>query len=675
MKQRDIRQQEIENDRAALRALLVNTVQETPCPENLSGRALRSLIREEPQRRMLPIKTLATLSACLVVGLVTLGMLLQNGSLNLGEGALSTPESAAVPAPMAADSPDPVADLPKALDAGTGETLQRATSVEEIAGWLSSDQPETALPRATTGGRSAMDAGAGGEAAGAVSGALPQVTGIGEADLLAANEKILCFVGSGTQSRAQTTLYLVDRASMVVTAVVPLETAFSGELLLSGNTLGVLTTHNDFIESAPGAATPVDPTPGALPTKGTTLQLYDITDPAAPAVIRTFSQEGEYLSARLSENAVELVSVLYPNARYTPGGPVPLPRLLDTALSNSAVTLSPQSIFLPREVSLPVYTVITSLPLSGGAASTAAVLGACQQFYRSEDALYLSGSTQDGTATRISRFTLSQGQLQAAGTATLPGTLYSRYALDQWQGNLRVTLSKNIDGVHESAIYILDSGMTQVGQLESLLVGQPLSAARFREGYGYLSTLGAEQPLLMLNLNDPKNPTVAGECTAQGFSGALYPLSESLALGVGYDTTTTAGGALRRGGLTLTLFNLSDPTAPKALDQKTFGDVGSSSAAAEDARAFYYDPESGRFGLPAQLMDQNGGTTFSGYLLLSVSDGAITLQQEIAHTDSSLVGRQVLRGVGIENSLYTVTQTQVQETDLVSGKTRTVALG
>jgi hypothetical protein len=104
--------------------------------------------------------------------------------------------------------------------------------------------------------------------------------------------------------------------------------------------------------------------------------------------------------------------------------------------------------------------------------------------------------------------------------------------------------------------------------------GEQIHAVRFTGARGYLVTFRAVDPLYVLDLTDPTDPHVAGSLEVPGFSDYLFPLTDALLFGVGRDVDATN----HLGGVKLGLFDVSDPTQPKALDTRTVGASGSQSA-------------------------------------------------------------------------------------------------
>jgi uncharacterized secreted protein with C-terminal beta-propeller domain len=98
---------------------------------------------------------------------------------------------------------------------------------------------------------------------------------------------------------------------------------------------------------------------------------------------------------------------------------------------------------------------------------------------------------------------------------------------------------------------------------------------RFIGDRGYVVTYKQIDPLYTLDLADPAHPRVRGELELRGFSSYLHPVGDHLLLGVGQDATPEG----RELGTLLSLFDVSDPAAPRLLQRhalwsSTSSDVG-----------------------------------------------------------------------------------------------------
>ena len=164
------------------------------------------------------------------------------------------------------------------------------------------------------------------------------------------------------------------------------------------------------------------------------------------------------------------------------------------------------------------------------------------------------------------------------------------------------------------------SGMlATVGQLPNAARPQPLGkageqlyASRFIGTRGYLVTYRLTDPLYVLDLSSTTDPKVAGELQVSGYSDYLFPLSESLLLGVGKDAisdaTTGDGRFAWYQGVKVSLIDVSNPALPREVARKTIGRRGTDATVLRDHHGIALQTRGNtvRLGLPVRLHE---GTT------------------------------------------------------------------
>ncbi len=104
--------------------------------------------------------------------------------------------------------------------------------------------------------------------------------------------------------------------------------------------------------------------------------------------------------------------------------------------------------------------------------------------------------------------------------------------------------------------------------------GEQVYAVKFIGSRAYVVTFRRTDPLYVLDLSNPAQPKTIGELELPGFSDYLYPMSDSLLLGVGKDADDKGVAS----GIKLALINVSNPAAPVVNSQIVVGKAGSSSA-------------------------------------------------------------------------------------------------
>ena len=154
----------------------------------------------------------------------------------------------------------------------------------------------------------------------------------------------------------------------------------------------------------------------------------------------------------------------------------------------------------------------------------------------------------------------------------VPGNTINQYAMDEYNGNLRMqqlwqnTGGSVVFGGQSSQInnvYVLNQNLSIVGKLEGLAQGENLHSVRFMGDKGYLVTFIRTDPLFVIDLSQPANPKVLGELKIPGYSDYLHPYDETHLIGVGKEAVDAEGQNFAwYQGLKLSLFDVSNVNNP-----------------------------------------------------------------------------------------------------------------
>jgi hypothetical protein len=265
--------------------------------------------------------------------------------------------------------------------------------------------------------------------------------------------------------------------------------------------------------------------------------------------------------------------------------------------------------------------------------------------------------------------TSGTGRPKYLGAGSVPGYVLNQYALSDWNDNLRVATTSG----DSSTVYVLHrSGDTlrQVGSVSGLGKGQRIYAVRFDAGVGYVVTFRQTDPLYTLDLRDPAHPRVTGSLEINGYSAYLHPLGNGRLIGVGQEAD--ANGRVQ--GTQVSLFDVSDPAAPKRLAQ--FHVQYGHSTAEFDPHAFLYWPATNLLVIPmTNLMVASGGAAVgkvapgipqpiapeqvAGAVALHVSNDSITQLGSVSHQNEP-----ISRSLVIDRTLWTVGQTGLGAYDI-----------
>ena len=576
-------------------------------------------------------------------------------ALVLAAGAVTLLPGAAPPA--VADALVPYAGCGQLLEHYRSELAREATAYGSDYGSPSSADSAVAAPAASTAARG-QEAGDLGAVGSGPTGTNLQESGVDEPDTAKTVDGLLYVVA---RNRLQV---LRAGASPELLSSLPLgESAYGAELLVQGDRVLVVAPGG---WAYGGPAVDVGRPMAGFPVGGgsatTRLVLVDVADPRGPQVLEELELGGRYLSARLSDGAVRVVTSATPTPRGTspqpPYGPAQEQAARDANVRAArAMTLAD---VLPRTVRRAADgRVLTDGPAVGcrdvrhapstqGASTlvvttldpardlqpldTTAVTMDGELVYASADRLYVATSRwgtrapaepvddSPGTATatvteqvttELHAFDVSSPTgTSYSGSGSVDGYVLGRWALSSYDGHLRVATTSSPPWGQgppsASRVTVLaerPDGLVETGRVDGLGVGERIYAVRYFGALATVVTFRQTDPLYVLDLADPTTPRLLGELKVPGFSTYLHPVGDDRLLGIGQDADAQG----RVTGVQLSLFDLSDRSRPVQLDRMSLGQ--GYTQAGEDSRAFGFDVVRSTALLPLATYTQTGGTT------------------------------------------------------------------
>ncbi len=431
-----------------------------------------------------------------------------------------------------------------------------------------------------------------------------------------------------------------------------------------------------------------------------TASTYDVTNPSNPKNIRTVKQDGYYISSRLIGN--ELYMITNSNNYWLTYSSVSdininaiVPQYSDTSYGIVNKLLLPQSICMFPNLNVYSYTVVSGFNISTNSQVTCeATLGGGSNIYASLNNLYVMSENYNSgivakimmpvsSDTNIVKYSLAAGAPKLSAYGKVPGRILNQFSVDEYNGNFRVaTTTGNTwgTGTTNNNVYILNSSLNVVGKIENLAPGERIYSVRFMDKKGYVVTFKQVDPLFALDLSNPSAPKVTGQLKIPGFSNYLHPYSENILIGIGNSTVETNTGAALTNGLKLSLFDVSNPFAPKEIQSYTLGTRGTSSEVLYNHKALLFSKEKNIMGFPVQLYESAkgagasdyGNLTYVGYYIFNINPSSgFKLQGRVTHlkdgsdpNSSWGSGLTINRGIFVDNALYTLSDKLVKVNSL-----------
>jgi hypothetical protein len=350
------------------------------------------------------------------------------------------------------------------------------------------------------------------------------------------------------------TLTLLGKSSL---SGEPFEMYRRGSVLLTMSNHGVSPTGQVVAPVPEGSAVPA-PTADA----GALIAAVDVKDPANARTLATFKVPGEIADSRVVGNVLYLAT--YENVTCYGCGKEP--RTLVTTFDIAEPTA-------PKQIDQVTFAS------PGGGFNAAWSTPWKRSIIATKDRLYVGGlsSTQTTTADEgvIEVLDISDptGHLVRGAKITTSGPVMSRWQMDEHEGVFRVFSQRGAGRTQNGEKYPdIDTfriestaSMLRLGHTTMTLPRQEgLKTVRFDGARAYAITFNQTDPLFTIDLSDAANPVQKGELHIPGWMYHLEPRGDRV-LGLGLDRTDKSGN------LNVSLFDVSDLTAPKLVQRVSFG--------------------------------------------------------------------------------------------------------
>ena len=313
-------------------------------------------------------------------------------------------------------------------------------------------------------------------------------------------------------------------------------------------------------------------------------------------------------------------------------------------------------------------------------------------------------------------FRLSVGAARLAGgrkrlevQTKIKGETINQYSLDEKDNHLRIALYNN----KGSRVAIFDEKLKQIGISNYVAKGETMYSSRFIGNKVYFVTYKTMDPLFVMDLSDETNPKVLGELKIPGYSTYLHPYDENHIIGIGMETKETVrrnysgrviSTTAKIVGMKMALFDVSNVNTPIQISSVVIGDSRTTSAILTNPKALLFSKEKSLIAIPVNNYSDdfeiNASDSYSslvnnyskyncgnynfypkynkpyiaeGYFVynINIQDG-FKLKGIITHEKEKNTyynnTTKLLRGLYIDNNLYTVSETAIKVNDLDSLK-------
>jgi len=391
-------------------------------------------------------------------------------------------------------------------------------------------------------------------------------------------------------------------------------------------------------------------------------RVYDIQDRAEPVLLRDLTLTGSYFNSRMIENYVYFV-VSQP--AYIIYDTVILPKIY----SNDQLVkeIAPSEIhFYNGSDNYYQYTTFVAMNMQNATEAPTymtLMLGGTSSMYASQNNTYITFPEFDGSTT-IYRVHIQGNNMTAEAKGHVLGNELNQFSMDEYNDNFRIATATWINGIPRSNLFIMDMNLSIVGSLLDIEVGETLDSARFMANRCYLSTSVVRlDPFFVIDVENATAPKILGYLKIPGFNRYLHPYDENHVIGVGRDELNN---------VKLSLFNVTNVSAPKYISEYRFEGDWSDTPALWDHKAFLFAYPKGLLAIPVSVSHYNPDYTIKQGLFvfnITLTKGFI-LKGNVTHQEVGTNGwdssYHVKRALYIKDVLYTVSDNKIKLNSLES---------
>jgi len=245
---------------------------------------------------------------------------------------------------------------------------------------------------------------------------------------------------------------------------------------------------------------------------------------------------------------------------------------------------------------------------------------------------FLFGWRTTDEMTTIHKFELKQSPATTsyAGSGVVKGRVLNQFAMDEYNGFIRIATTSGYlpnPDTHNivSVLKPQQSGdLGTVGKIENIAPSEDIRSVRFNGDKGFIVTFKKTDPLFVLDLSNPEDPTISGELHIPGFSTYMHLMDKHHLLSIGYDSQEEGSFAWFQ-GVILQVFDISDTCNPSLIHKEIIGTRGTTSEAATNHLAFNYYKPKNLLAIPMAICEGGQGgiygdtMTFNGLMVYQIT--------------------------------------------------------
>lgn len=422
-------------------------------------------------------------------------------------------------------------------------------------------------------------------------------------------------------------------------------------------------------------------------------KIYDVSNRSRPELVKYYNISGSYFNSRMIGDYIYFVSSTpaFYTLEFLPGiiiDKVNFPKIGSDGNSREvSATEVHYSNITENDIDgyyhYNLFTTIAAVNVQNVTEDMAyktIMTGGASSIYVSQSNIYIA--YPGGDKTSIYRIRIENNKITPEAQGNVPGQVLNQFSMDEYNDHFRIATT-TWGMTTANNVYVLNMSMAIVGRLENLAPGEHIYSCRFMGNKAYLVTFVSIDPLFVIDLSDPRKPSVLGELKIPGYSDYLHPYDENHLIGVGKHTVEADEEYFAwYQGVKIAMFDVTDVSKPLQIANYTIGDRGSDSPVLRDHKAFLFDREKNLLVIPALVaqIDRSeypgevppwayGKPVWQGALVFNVTlqegfafRGGITHVENIEDLNSW--DYHVQRSLYIEDVLYTISNVKIKMNSL-----------
>ena len=514
-----------------------------------------------------------------------------------------------------------------------------------------------------------------------------QVENVDEADIVKTDGEYIYYVLNGV-------LHIVKADTLEIVSNIKIKTdneRFTiSEIFLKGDKVVLL--GNGYVLEEPAIKTNEEEKRVSNSIRVNTIQsakaiVYNIENKNNPEMIREVALEGNYLDSRMIGDNLYLISRKFAYFYGDVDDNTILPLMKDSAVSSDEIKrVNCTDIVYFEGTEDRSFMVVGGFNINENEeVCVETFFGAGDTVYANDKNLYLTQTIWgENYKTAIYKFGLENARIKLLAKGEVDGQLNNQFSMDEYDGDLRVATTSYVTIELEKTeeldngnmlttlatrkttnnLYVLNENLEEIGKIENLAEEEQIYSVRFIGKIGYIVTFKEIDPLFVIDLSDPTNPTVKGVLKIPGYSSYLHPYDENHIIGIGYNTKDNGYGGVTNSTMKMSMFDVSDLENPEEIFNVDIGTDYASSEVTYNHKALFYKKAENLIGFPVNYRSNNYRDSQNGFVIfrIDLENNQFEKYGEILHEMD--YRSDVRRVIYIEDILYTLGYSSIVSYDL-----------